>query len=142
MINIWYNTLVFCGIKEVIQSGHLFNTFKSNINYIYISAREGGDIRLFIIQVPKVLKTIFLFVNLIILGTFIEFRFIVSASWVSKRCKILKNNFVYHHLGCTPIYRSLSYPFRSLYLCTSFVSFIRQFWISIFKINSNFSFYA
>ena len=26
-------------------------------------------------------------------------------------------NFVYHHLGCTPIYRPLSYTFRSLHYC-------------------------
>ena len=25
-----------------------------------------------------------------------------------------RSNFVYHHWGCTPIYRPLSYPFRSL----------------------------
>ena len=36
-------------------------------------SREGGDIGLFIAQVPKVYDDVFLFVGLTTLGTFIEF---------------------------------------------------------------------
>ena len=132
MINIWYNTSVFCGIKEVIQSGHLFNTFKSNINYIYISAREGGDIRLFIIQVLKVLKRIFLFVFLLLWVLLLNFDLLVQQVECPNVAKYWRI-FVYHHWGCTPINRELSYPFRTLYLSTVFVSYIRNFWISILR---------
>ena len=51
------------------------DTYFPNINNTYNNnqdSREGGDIGLFILLVPKVFNNIFLFVGSTTLGTFVE----------------------------------------------------------------------
>ena len=54
--------------------------------------------------VPKFYDSVFLFVGLTTLGTFIES--LLVGSWTNYRM----SNFVYHHCGCSSIYHTLSYP--------------------------------
>ena len=64
-----------------------FGTHTHNFTHTETVAivREGGDIGLFITQVPKVFNNIFLFVDLTTMGTFIEFLMFSSFSLVCKR---------------------------------------------------------
>ena len=80
--------------------------------------KEGGDNGLFIALVPKVFNNVFLFVGLTTLGFLI--------GWLIQTFQRLilidvKGKFVYENFGCTSIYRSLSYPFRSLIYITFFL---------------------
>ena len=104
---------------------------KIGVNFVYnhwcressewvIASREEGDIGLFITLVPK-LSWCFLirwlndFGNfyLILIGWFIN----LSVQTFQQLILIyIRDNFVYHYLGCTSIYRPMSYSFRSLQL--------------------------
>ena len=78
--------------------------------------REGGDSGLFITLVPKVLYSVFLFVGLTTLATFIEFCLVGTLSWVfflkfQPLVVIYKRvNFVSHHWVCKSFYQPLPYP--------------------------------
>ena len=84
------------------------------------NVREGGEIGLFITLVPKVLWLRFLIRWLNNFGD-LHWKLI---GWMvnSAKCQTFqqlfviyrRGNFVNYNWGCTLIYRSLSYPFRSL----------------------------
>ena len=85
--------------------------------YSLFSWERGGTIGCLINKSPKFYINGFLFVRLTTLGTLIEFLylccFIMFSIIVSTIILINRRvNFVYHHWGCTSIYRPLSYPIR------------------------------
>ena len=98
--NIVVSVYTGCFLIDDLDLLALLSDTLSRSDFLYVfRCREGGDIGLFLTLVPKV----FLFVGLTTLGSFIEFDLLVH-----------RGNFMYHHWGCTSIYRPLSYPFRSL----------------------------
>ena len=82
-------------------------------------SREGGDIRLFITLVPKVLRWSF---NIRWLNNFRHFHWILIGWFINLSVQRFQplwtfyrsRSFVYYLRRCTSIYRPLSYPFRSL----------------------------
>ena len=83
--------------------------------FTHLNTREEGNIILYIIQVPKVFKQVFLFTGLKTLDTFIK-PWMVGVQTFQSMILIYKTgNVIYHNWGCKSIYRLLlSYPLWSL----------------------------
>ena len=111
----------FCNSWVIWRTTSEIRKQKCNQLYVYLlvwslESKERGDIGLFITLFRKVFyNNIFSFVGLTTLETFIKFLLVGLFSWVSyvSTTNYWRSNFVYHHWGCTSIYLSLSYPFRS-----------------------------
>ena len=82
-------------------------------------------------QSPKFYDNIFLFFGLTTLETLRNFNWLSFQTFQPLTLFYRRCNFVYHHWGCTSIYRPLSFPFRSV------CSFIQ---CSIITVKNNFDF--
>ena len=92
------------------------------ILYVF-ECRERGDNGLFITLIPKLLKIRFLIRWLNNFGDLIKF----SVQTFQPLILIYRRgNFMHHHWGCTPIYPSLCYPFRSLiWMCVFIIGYVQ-----------------